>query len=826
MKSMYPGIPFSPATTITASIGAADTTIRVADGSVLPAAPNYMTIGTDETGEVVYYATKAGNLLSGCTRGVEGTAQAWNAGTIVGRNWNNIDYQNLIDNINELDKKKAARTGHFTAGNLAAIDENGDLSDSGLPAATLIDRTLSIRGKAADAKAVGDKLNTLTSGKVEKSQGASNAGKVLGIGEDGYVVPVNMAGGSTGGSAPADWSVNDPFTSGYVRNRTHWTEDGGETRLVNNKTVTASSEYVRVSEILIVGKKYRVTWDGVDYNVTAGTYTDMGGTERAYIGNYNVMIGDYSHDSVWDLPFVIQNVENGTIATDAMIQQGFSESATVSVYEVIEIVHQLGEKYIPDTIARKRDITGGGATPDWSVNDPTTPGYVKNRTHWEEVAEIEVFPLSDVAFDSGEGTLSENALLTEGKNYKVSWNGTDYTCTGMTFDMDGLPCVYIGNGSNFGLPDTGEPFAVMSANAPDEGFTVTAAWDYTLVLTSAPVGIWEVNKTVHKLDPKFYDQPNYTAAFYEPGHILNRTHYHEPEIVVLPTTTPTMITDDMATLDVSIPFIVGETYDIVIGTGSSENDVPFRLSAQATEISQDGITLGVGVKLQFQANDEGYGIVVSLYPEYIEQFGATTLISHFTDGWSISITKPEKLKQLDEKFIPDTIVRVGDFVTSDQFRSGLLSKMNNANPIGTGSFSMNRRPATHVGDYSHAEGFFTTASGYQSHAEGYYTTASGVQSHAEGKETIANGAEQHVQGRYNIEDNANKYAHIVGNGVAQIVDGEEQITPSNAHTLDWNGNAWFAGTVEGTALILKSPNGTRYQITVSDTGALTATALS
>ena len=127
---------------------------------------------------------------------------------------------------------------------------------------------------------------------------------------------------------------------------------------------------------------------------------------------------------------------------------------------------------------------------------------------------------------------------------------------------------------------------------------------------------------------------------------------------------------------------------------------------------------------------------------------------------------------------------------------------------------------TASGDYgSHAEGVNTTASGnYGSHAEGYSTIASGPSSHAEGHHTKAIGENQHVQGKYNIEDPDSKYAHIVGNG-------KYDISRSNAHTLDWEGNAWYAGTVEGTALILKSPNGTRFQITVDDSGTLSATAI-
>ena len=119
-----------------------------------------------------------------------------------------------------------------------------------------------------------------------------------------------------------------------------------------------------------------------------------------------------------------------------------------------------------------------------------------------------------------------------------------------------------------------------------------------------------------------------------------------------------------------------------------------------------------------------------------------------------------------------------------------------------------------IGKYSVAEGSNTTASGENSHAEGSNTTASGIVSHAEGESTIANGivshaegfntraggnsshaegfntrassGNQHVQGKYNIEDTTGTYAHIVGNGTS---DGAR----SNAHTLDWQGNAWYQG---------------------------------
>lgn len=89
---------------------------------------------------------------------------------------------------------------------------------------------------------------------------------------------------------------------------------------------------------------------------------------------------------------------------------------------------------------------------------------------------------------------------------------------------------------------------------------------------------------------------------------------------------------------------------------------------------------------------------------------------------------------------------------------------------------------------AHAEGYNTHANGWYSHAEGVKTQANEEATHAEGYHTIANGYHSHVQGKYNIIDTENKYAHIVGNGV-------NDDARSNAHTLDWNGNAWFSGNV-------------------------------
>ena len=140
----------------------------------------------------------------------------------------------------------------------------------------------------------------------------------------------------------------------------------------------------------------------------------------------------------------------------------------------------------------------------------------------------------------------------------------------------------------------------------------------------------------------------------------------------------------------------------------------------------------------------------------------------------------EEIKCLDSKYL-DT-----DLVLHNSISLGRIGD------IGTKSSAIGLDVRA-TGMASHAEGYGTNAIGNFSHAEGNYTESLGNTSHAEGSNTIASSMYQHVQGKNNIEDNNDKYAHIVGNG-------EDLNNRSNAHTLDWHGNGWYAGKLsqEGT----------------------------
>lgn len=93
-NELYPGMPNSPETELTAAITASATECWIKNGAALPDAPNILVIGKKSEGpETVRYLYKDGTHVSGMIRGVEGSAKPWGKGTTVARNFTNYDWE-------------------------------------------------------------------------------------------------------------------------------------------------------------------------------------------------------------------------------------------------------------------------------------------------------------------------------------------------------------------------------------------------------------------------------------------------------------------------------------------------------------------------------------------------------------------------------------------------------------------------------------------------------------------------------------------------------------------------------------------------------------
>nr|UWI23554.1 MAG: hypothetical protein [Bacteriophage sp.] len=129
---MYPAQANSPETSLSGALTAAGTTVNVVDGSVLPEAPNLLTIGADgSTAETVLMTAKNGNVLT-VTRAQNGTtARAWSAGDVIARYFTAADQTAMQENIKKLNEGKAEKAASPTAGHFAGLDASGNPTDSG-----------------------------------------------------------------------------------------------------------------------------------------------------------------------------------------------------------------------------------------------------------------------------------------------------------------------------------------------------------------------------------------------------------------------------------------------------------------------------------------------------------------------------------------------------------------------------------------------------------------------------------------------------------------------------------------------------------------------
>ena len=158
LVTMYPAQANSPETSLSGALTAAGTTVNVVDGSVLPEAPNLLTIGADgSTAETVLMTAKNGNVLT-VTRAQNGTtARAWSAGDVIARYFTAADQTAMQENIKKLNKSKAEKAASPTAGHFAGLDASGNPTDSGKKPGDFAAASHTHTGKA-------DKVSSATAG--------------------------------------------------------------------------------------------------------------------------------------------------------------------------------------------------------------------------------------------------------------------------------------------------------------------------------------------------------------------------------------------------------------------------------------------------------------------------------------------------------------------------------------------------------------------------------------------------------------------------------------------------------------------------------------
>ena len=510
--------------------------------------------------------------------------------------------------------------------------------------------------------------------------------------------------------------------------------------------------------------------------------------------------------------------------------------------------------------------SSGGGADLLNENGVIKQEYLPEGYPYITVGEADVLPETEAVYDEGSGSFIITAAfeLIDGKEYTVTWNGTDYICPGASLTMDGQTAQYLGDidALTTGTPSGEYPFLLLKV--PDDLVAALGGTAQIVPLDgseSVTIAISAVLEQITRLDGKFMSKWNDwpDAPFRE--YLVNPLTW-DGDTTGRPTgeygtNIWTKVSDTVLT---EADCAYGGTVTVVLENGI----LPMTWAVHNVQMVETG---SLQIKATYGDTSTGEGLelfaVLSVAEIDLEAFGFSepgTYLAGVPATYGF-VSKLEVngfagfsiIEKLDAKFLPPGVVTSLNIFNGNgegSVRTSIRSEASGMHSTAFGSDS------TASGDNSHAEGRYSTASGECSHAEGHNTEASGDNSHAEGRDskasgmnshaegrstasgmgshaegsstasgysshaegdgkaegynshaegdgkasgdyshaegyrTVAASAYQHVQGKDNKPDENGKYAHIVGNGT-----GTNLNLLSNAHTLDWDGNGWFAGKV-------------------------------
>lgn len=313
--------------------------------------------------------------------------------------------------------------------------------------------------------------------------------------------------------------------------------------------------------------------------------------------------------------------------------------------------------------------SGGGGDQvqaDLNENDPTAPAYVKNRTHWVDTSFDDVMPETTFTEDmlmEGMWPVTEplDGLPATGANCTVVWNGIEYECQVQSYDMDGVPMSFIGDGivlggADIGLTGNGEPFAILAY--PTEVGAEAGFYAAVMPLdgsTTATVAIKKKSETVHKIPDVFLPPKT---------HGINQT-----EVVYLPETETENVSGTIiGRTPLENPLHAGDRCVV------TWNGVDYECVVQASRLD---FSVALGNARDYNGAAENYPFGIGIYAENSDMYagGIYVRVTPYDGSTApvIAIKKPVGLvERLDQKYLPEgysqtLVIRSTDY---DRFTNG------------------------------------------------------------------------------------------------------------------------------------------------------------
>lgn len=338
---------------------------------------------------------------------------------------------------------------------------------------------------------------------------------------------------------------------------------------------------------------------------------------------------------------------------------------------------------------------------DWSVNDENVPGYIANRTHWEELIQEQGTLLEETTIEFTTNLASISGIGTsnvkDGGEYIVYWNGNVYECTAFTDSQS----IILGNGALVSTgEDTGEPFG-MEMLAGTSALIMKSTKDVETVTLKI-----EAKEVVvcHKIDKKYLpDDIKGGSGGVTSWNDLTDKPFYEDFVEILPTTSFEFIEDSGMYIGIlpSLTSIrsgtvcritynekvyecvahVMETDVLTIGNssifgGGVEEDVPFGIMLLPTEtylFSTDNTVSAASIKIEALLS-------IPIDERYVPKIGTIDLVSlglptvTDTSYSTVTLTREQLAEMYDT--LKNGIVRLKLKLTGDIYIPDALIKTN------------------------------------------------------------------------------------------------------------------------------------------------------
>ena len=308
---------------------------------------------------------------------------------------------------------------------------------------------------------------------------------------------------------PEDWNQNDPTAPDYIKNRTHYEETvevygdtltwDGNTEGLEKITMLNGDEFYRVSNAvlsetdLLNGFSIGSTIYGevVDFPYSEGNVIAISGV--LMLGEENILvIPADNHNLIMDGQVVMTFSKKGTyfVNMDGYYITSLAIPGYAGFKTTTTTVKTIDPKYLPESVGGSDgasiDVTAevGQAIVVEEVDANGKPTKWKAADYQEKICGIgeeEVIYEDVIEINPEEGVALRDTTFvpTAGETYKISWNGTEYSCVAVEVLTDMGVTIIMGNGAtgDIGImDDTGEPFTLGFAQgaalvAPLDGST-------------------------------------------------------------------------------------------------------------------------------------------------------------------------------------------------------------------------------------------------------------------------------------------------------------------------------------------------------------------